>query len=116
MMHSRLRGVSGSLHPIAFVAVLNVLSNAFGGKGLQIVHEDGVALHYLDVALLWRPALHLSRRQGLFPSWPWTGWIGAVEYFETISLAKRTIARITWTDGSNADWKAELFVFIALPR
>ncbi|PVI03415.1 hypothetical protein DM02DRAFT_697933 [Periconia macrospinosa] len=46
---------------------------------------EGLPVSIFDMALLWQPREHLTRRVG-FSSWSWAGWLGKVHRFDDGSL------------------------------
>jgi hypothetical protein len=65
----------------AFAGAMNVIGPTFPGG---LIH--GLPKFFLDICLLWKPRINLSRRsEG--PSWSWTGWKGAVDCYGTWFVA-----------------------------
>jgi hypothetical protein len=65
----------------AFTSAAKVIGPTFPGG---FIHE--LPKFFLDIYLLWKPRINLSRRsEG--PSWSWTGWKGAVDCYGTWFVA-----------------------------
>jgi hypothetical protein len=58
----------------AFSGIDAVQSQMLGSNVLA-----GLPANIFDAALLWQPAVQLTRRRG-FPSWSWAGWHGGVRW------------------------------------
>lgn len=80
--------------------VLNALAGICAGLNFNTFGNRfvfNIPVRLIDIAILWRPLGPLRRRDTSalrpnVPCWSWAGWVGPIEYAETINLAERTLA------------------------
>jgi len=61
--------------------ILNACQGLYKGRIAQYLGPSvcGIPECYFEFCLAWQAAVNLRRRGG-FPSWSWSGWVGAVDY------------------------------------
>lgn len=83
--HPKMSSESDALN--AFAGLLHIFSLCIKGKTLFGLPEP-----LFDMALFWRPAEKLKRRND-FPSWSWCGWVGHVAYHESFRVTRELDGR-----------------------
>lgn len=79
----------------------------------------GIPFCSIEVGLFWHPSERLRRRTGTeFPSWSWAGWVGMVEYPDTMeydNIFERTISHVRWEFESEAETSQRQEVITCMP-
>lgn len=87
----------------AFAGIMNYLRPI-----MRSGYVYGLPETELDEALLWQPVgltkrrVHSDNGNPIFPSWTWTGWIGAVHY-----LYADVFSEVTWRAMDNQGFSSE---------
>jgi hypothetical protein len=92
----------------AIQGVLNPMKDILGH------FSAGLPVSHLDSALLWQMDGKQTRRQELnpstgapFPSWSWSGWIGAIKYDNVRCSAENLRSRIHWQTFNSWEGKVQ---------